>query len=249
MPVRPTMAPPNKGATMMSMGSNRFLGRLAACAFLFVIPGMYASQNITNNGTAWSVSYDGDFLPNNPSSDPAWSMAGSGTVSGGILTFTGAGSFADMVNTAYWNGGSGGTFDNTVEFRMRASSTAPPDWRGRAVMNNAQNQWSFMFTDTYFYFNASPIVTDMTVFHTYRIVQAGNVADLYMDDNRVLTNVPGNGPTTANEIYFGQDITTGDTQWDYFRWTNEGAFIPEPSLQGLVALAVICFCVRRRTYS
>ena len=114
-------------------------------------------------------------------------------------------------------------------------------------MNNAQNQWYFIFTDTFFYFNSVPVTTNMTVFHTYRIVQQGNFADLYMDGHRLLTNVPGNGPTLANEIYFGQDIGTGNTQWDYFRWTNAGAFIPEPSASVLAALAGIGICIRRRT--
>lgn len=220
------------------------IGFGAACV---ISPIAHASQNITNDNTIWSVSYDGDYLPSNPLSDPAWTMAGSGYVSGGIMTFTnGTGSFADMNNTAYWNGGSGGTYDNTVEFRVRAFSTAPPDWRGRAVMNNAQNQWAFMFTDTFFYFNNTPVTTNMTTFHTFRIVQTGNFADLYMDGYRVLTNVPGNGPTLANEIYFGQDVQSGDTQWDYFRWTNAGAFIPEPGVISLAVMTLVGLVLRRK---
>jgi hypothetical protein len=232
---------------MKIMGSIGIRVGLLLCGSILMATGLLASQNITNDGTVWSVSYDGDYLPNNPSSDPAWTtFAGSGFVSGGVLTFTSLSSFAEMNNTAYWNGGSGGTYDNTVAFRMRTSSTAPPDWRGRTVMNNGQNQWVFIFTDTFLYLGNSYIYQDMTAFHTYRIVQSGSLADLYVDGVRVLTNVPPNGPTTANTIYFGQDLGTGNTQWDWYRWTNEGAFVPEPSISALLGLGGLLILRRRR---
>ena len=54
--------------------------------------------------------------------------------------------------------------------------------------------------------------------------------------------------TTANVIFFGQDSTAhkGTTEWDYFRWTNEGAFVPEPSVMALAAMARVALRAWRR---
>jgi hypothetical protein len=89
---------------------------------------------------------------------------------------------------------------------------------------------------------------DTTAFHAYRIVQSGSLADLYVDGVRALSNVAPTTATSGNTIFFGQDQSAaiGKTEWDYFRWTNAGAFIPEPSAMGLTVMAMLGWGAWRR---
>lgn len=214
-----------------------------------------AAQNVTNNSVVWAVSYDGDFLPNNGSSDPAWSTffvgaGASGTVGGGILTLTNGGAsitYAEMNNTSYWNGGSGGTFDNTIEFKMRGQNAqSNADWTGRFFFGDGVNRWFFSFDDNRVRINGSPFyLIDTTIFHTYRIVESNSLVSLYVDQignnsTPVLSGVAGSA-VAQNFIYFGHDGTAlkGRTEWDYVRWTNAGAFtVPEPGAFTLILAAL-----------
>jgi hypothetical protein len=246
----------------------RLTGRILFIAIvsgLTADPMAHASQNLTNHGVVWAVSYDGDFLPNHAGSDPAWTtlFVGSGasaTVSGGILTMTnGAPSitYAQMNNTAYWDGASGGTRENTIEFRMRSlNSQNNTQFTGRYFWGDGQSRWFLEFDDNRVRINSSPFYAiDTTVFHTYRVVSSNGLADLYIDNigNQATPVISGAaGQVVAqNFTFFGHDSAElkGRTEWDYVRWTNAGAFtVPEPSVLGLAAIAGLfaSFVIRRR---
>lgn len=246
----------------MHSSQRRTLALIALLAFALGTPSAPAAQNLTNHSVVWAVSYDGDFLPNNGSSDPAWSTyfvgaGASGSVSGGILTLTNAGTsitYAEMNNTAYWNGGSGGTYENTIEFRMRGQNAqANADWTGRLFWSDGQYRWFLSFDDNRLRINSSPFhLLDTKSFHTYRIVSSNGVADLYVDNignqaTPVLSGIAGTA-SAQNFIFFGHDgaALRGRTDWDFVRWTNAGAFtIPEPATFTLV-LAALAFLRRLR---
>lgn len=204
-----------------------------------------ADTNFVANGTLWDVGYTADFLPNDPGSNPAWNTlyvgaGSSATVSGGLLTMTrptsGNGILYAEMDPANWDGNSGGSAENTVEFRMRGlNGQANADFTARLFFGDGLAPgWAFQFDDNRVYLGSQQYTIDTTAFHTYRITESSGVASLYVDNapTPVLSGVVGNS-YTANALFFGNDVSSlvGSTDWDFVRWTNEGAFaaVPEPT--------------------
>ena len=221
-----------------------------------------ASQNVNINGDIWRVSYDADFLPNNVSSDPAFSTyavggGATGNVGGGILTMTNSTGFvyAEMNNTTFWNGGSGGTRDNTIAFRMRGSNGHTPanaDFTGNVFFGDGTVRWFFQFDNNRVRIAGTTgpfYAIDTTQFHTYRITTKNGLASLYVDGSfsPAISNIAGQN-IAQNFIYFGQDssVLKGTTEWDYFRWSNDIASIPEPVTAAIVLPIGIAALLARR---
>jgi len=236
-----------------------FQGILAA-AMLAVAGAGHAAQNVNINGDIWRVSYDADFLPNNISSDPAWttySVTGGATggVSGGILTMTNStGSiYAEMNNTSFWNGGSGGTRDNTIAFRMKGNnSQGNADFTGRLFWGDGTVRWFFQFDDNRVRIAGTTgpfYAIDTTQFHTYRITTSNGLASLYIDGSftPAISNIAGTA-VANNFIYFGQDgaALKGTSQWDYVRWSNDIASIPEPFTAAMILPMGVAALLSRR---
>lgn len=232
---------------------------LAGLVLLGLATAARASQNLYENGVTWQVGYEGNFLPNNPSADPAWSTyvttgTTSGTVAGGVFTMSSAGTgiiYAEM-DGPLWDGNSGGTDANTIEFRMKGlNGQANADWTARLFFGTPSFRWFFSFDDNRFFLGSSHFAIDTTVYHTYRIVSSGGLADVYIDLNTTpsLTGVAGTA-AAGNFLFFGDDAASliGTTNWDYFRFTNAGAFsdIPEPASLLLLAAGGLVMLRRPR---
>lgn len=220
-----------------------------------------AEQNVTIDGVDWRVNYTGDFFPNDPQSDPAWtdyfvSPGATATVEGGILTFDAPANidqaWAEMINTTYWDGNLSGSHQNTVEFRMRLQSSAVPYTAAGISIFDGVRYFSFQITEDDPFSpgeqgyvtlgDGGQIVLDVDTYHVFRVVTDGTgTANLFINGIDAYGFAVGaNGDSGDNRVNFG-DLTSGGggmSQWDYFRWTNAGAFdpVPEPGVSELLFL-------------
>lgn len=225
-----------------------------ASVALTCAPAAEASQNVIIDGVTWSVNYTGDYLPNNALSDPAWTTLFQGgsataTVAGGILTYNSPANadqtYAEMANTAYWNGGSGGSLDNTTEFRMKLQSSGAPYDAAEMYIFDSSKYFKFTIheDDPFTPGNqgyvslgsGGNIVLDVDVYNTYRVLTFNDgTANLYINGVAAYgTPVNATGASATNKINFG-DLSSGGggvSDWDYVRWTNAGAFVPVPEPQ------------------
>lgn len=170
---------------------------------------------------AWTHELGVDALPNQQSS--RWQPAGPGlstleesrlvldSTEGREIYWT----FEGGENDGDWDGNQ----PTTVEFRVRAPKVEDGmDGAGHLVVADGTNHYGFTIKDP--------------EWHTYRIVLSGGTALLYTDgelaSEQTLPSaqfLPGAG---RNHIYFGDGggALGGVTEWEFLRWTTEGAFPP-----------------------
>ena len=238
------------------MGAGGRFGRIVA------VP-VRAEQNVVIDGVEWRVNYTGDYLPNDPLSDPAWTELftngdATASVNDGILTFEALANvdqaWTEMVNTTFWNGNSDGIQANTVEFRMKLRSEgAEYIGAGSFIFDGVQYFGFNIVEDDPFtpgqqgyvnLGNGGNIILDVDSYQVYRIVMYGDgMANLFINGVAAYeSGVSANGLSGDNRINFGDLLNSGGgtSDWDYFRWTNAGAYnpVPEPQAAALLMMAV-----------
>lgn len=214
-----------------------------------------ADQNITNNSVAWTYTYEGNYLPGNPLSDPAWtspfppSGGASESVFGGILTV----STPDVSeNIAYrQTGGTGNPWDptaagSTIEARLKVDSLGTGSaWAQSLMVRTGSRMYWLAFGTNVVQDPAAggfAFINTTDGFHDYRFTVSGlaGIGSLYLDGSQTPLFTTTGIADSANVLDFG-DVTGiydgGTVRWDYIRWTNAGAFsIPEPSAVMMLAL-------------
>ena len=206
---------------------------------------------INYDGVTWEVGYQASagFLPNQVGSDPAWTYldlanSGSAAINGSILELTSPGFDARAaagMEPSLWNGNSGATRENTVQFNMRALSTNFNDDRPVARVLLADGLNTFFLTITVnttnnggwvSFSDSSTYAINTTAFQTYRITSTSSGANLYVNGS-VTPVLTSSGVASANNfLSFGDDATgsigAGVSYWDYVYYTNAGAIAPVP---------------------
>ncbi|HEY5924458.1 MAG TPA: hypothetical protein VIV11_22425 [Kofleriaceae bacterium] len=132
-------------------------------------------------------------------------------------------------NSSSWNG----LGDSTVETSLRIAGGGETSTAQTLRLLTGVRDIQLHFRTTGISLQGgSSYSIDTTVFHVYRVVvRAGIFVEVYVDGGPtpVLTRIETAG-TTLNRLRFG-DVTAsgfGDVYWDYIRWTNTGAYAPNP---------------------
>jgi len=225
---------------------------------LFVVP----AQAVIIDGVDWTSIWEGDVTPANAPGttlNPNFTeFGGTFTVNGG--TTTTAGTNAGVANpfpSTSWAGGTAGNgTDSTVEFRVRVLSQGSEPgqpygtafftgWNGERFSIGLNSLGTKLVdfgggglpgTNTF--------EVDTTQWNVYRVVyfDSTNSASLYINGvNTGLTQSGSGGP--ANTVQFAKFTSevsaTGSSEWDYVRWTNSSAVIPEPTSLALLGLTLV----------
>jgi len=236
-----------------SMNAQKHLGIAALILTAFVAP---LSAQIFEH------TYTGDYLPNDPQTQPTWDQIFSGpnstaSVSGGVLTIDAAtdsgGLRAYRTVPAGWNGSA--SLGNTIEFVLKVDSQAPGrTWSQSIALNTGAYGATITLsltaiTNGEISGNSATYALNTTSFHTYRFTTSDvGLLSLYVDNNPTAAfavQMEVVDPA-ANYVDFGTTTSYGGgtVQWDSISWTNAGAFapVPEPAsvvLLGLAGLLVI----------
>jgi len=225
---------------------------LIAAALAFAAPfGAHAVDGTNVNGVTWAHSYEGDVMPS--ANSPALTESGTfaGSTDGNILTITsGYAQLLGGVGNANWDGSS--VTGSTFEVRMRVTSQTST-FGGFFEIGNQIGYAGLAVATNYVQVNGgggNPIrFLDATAFHTYRMTITNNVVRFYIDGD---TNYLGNftlagGAYNAFDFGYGTGSAAGASQYDYVRWTNEGAFpVPEPSVLWLAGPVLLLGLAERR---
>lgn len=207
-----------------------------ATALVLIVPSAQA--------TDFTDSYQADDLPQSASTTPSWvkmhdDTGGTGeSVADSILAVK----TALSENIVYrLTGGTGLAWDptevgSTVEMRLKVDIQNGSAGAGSFEIRSGRQLWGIVF-----YLNAvgiqigkgKPVLMDTTDgFHVYRFTLAGNGGPLklYVDGGESPVASWEGVEDTATLLDFGATITdvNGEVQWDYIRWTNQGAFEPVP---------------------
>lgn len=214
--------------------------------------GLVVSMATSARAQIFTSSYEGTALPQDPPSNPIWSLqsdpGSSASVSGGILTIVTA---APTQSLAYvLNGGSGTdwnptTLGTTVELNLKVDSQLTTLGAGTFSIRTGSQTWVMAFATN----KITEVVSGVSVaavtddaFHIYRFTEndMGGNLNLYVDNSPTPLMSWAGLASGANLLVFGDNLDEvgGQMQWDYIRWTNQGAFapIPEPSATALAAL-------------
>lgn len=183
--------------------------------------------------------FEGDSLPT--ASSPAFTIAsgGSSTVaiasaSEGELRLLSGPTSIDALsyqlnNPSYWNG----LGDSTVEVALRVAGGSETGTAQTLRLLTGVRDIQLHFRTTGISLQGGSSYTiDTTVPHVYRVVvRAGVSVEVYIDGGAtaVLARTE-TAVTTLNRLRFGDVTATGfgDVYWDYIRWTNAGAYPPDP---------------------
>jgi hypothetical protein len=194
------------------------------------------------DGAWWDYSYEGDPMPDG--ADPVWRCSSDevsvASISDGILTIDTSTAPGGKLYYYMTLGSSGGKWDgsasSTIEFRARAVKVGPGgnDKAGLLNINTGTQSWTLSLALDKISMPDGAYPLDATEFHVYRItIDNSSGTPLYkvfVDGDLIYTSSEAKSSTT-NRIIFGDSDSgaagaNGVTQWDYIRWTNEGAFEP-----------------------
>ena len=209
----------------------------------------------------FTASYEADYAPEDPLSVPQWQkyFDGTGVAAGGLLTVTTNIAAAPGSNEHYleyrlpgggaWNPTGAGS---TVEISFKTNLTNDSGWGGSFQIATASRRWSFRLGTNWVSCEGTPdfhlptnLGIDSSTFHTYRFttVDDSSPMQMYVDGAAspvaTFAGVAGSG----NQLAFGDlgGPEDGELVWDYFRWTNAGAFAPVVPEPGMLSLAMIGF--------
>jgi hypothetical protein len=221
---------------------------------IVLVAAMTAMAGSSARAQTFTHGYEGDALPDDPSTNPQWtnvldsSTDGSGgtttkSVSNGILTIN-TQAVTDYVDYrisggpgSAWNATGAGT---TLEMRLKTDFNAPgADWAGAFVLATQNRGWVLgigaSFISSFDGGGGGDLrVTTNDGFHIFRFVVADETngpLSVYVDNATTPAHTWPGVPGSSNRVDFG-DITAGNEggqiQWDYLRWTNQAALIPVP---------------------
>ena len=240
-----------------------------------VVPVMaVATQDSTTWGGSWegtTLPYNGgagefdpywfsNGLPNNTDFEIAWAPLNPA----GYMTITTTS--ADLGGDVMWY-----THDTPITFNFTTGASV--EWRIKSHYGTANAGQDFISIDTgsqnifmnLAYPGANPTgqvnFLDKSMafpmssavpgndFHTFRLTASGTVASLYIDDNPVaaLTTTVGAGVGygSTGHLEWGDKLMQSD--FDYVRWTTEGAYAPVPEPATMVLLALGGFMLRKKS--
>ena len=228
----------------------------------------------TLDSTTWAGSWEGDVLPYDGGAgqfDPYW-FDGTPHTDYEIAQ-TGFNPAHDIMTIVATTGALWYQADAAVPFNF--TNGASVEWRIKGHYGTAiSGQVFFQFGDgtnmarfTVTYPNANPtgninlggenlpfgLRWDATPneHHIFRVTALGSVVKLYIDDNPVaaLTGVTDNTPAEQppNNLTWGDKLM--QFEFDYLRWTTEGAFapVPEPATMILLLAGSGWAMLRKRT--
>jgi len=200
------------------------------------------------NSATWEGSYEADDFPENV----GWGggLSSGGSISSGILSYSGVGNVNKYDITNIDTTTNGGL---SWEFRMKLNAgsfflhtfTTGANYRWNTVEITAGSVGigdSGTGTDTY--------AIDATEWHTYGVTSDDTNWYLYLDGVSVaVVETPvlsGYGATATDGFQWGAN-GSGDFDFDYLRWTNNGGTLfPEPTTLGLLAAGGLLSLSRRR---
>lgn len=215
----------------------------------------------------FTYSYEGDLAPEDGGSSPQWQkyFDGVGSVAGGHLTVT-TPITPGATNDHYleyrldgggaWNPTGLGT---TIEVSFKTNYNNDSGWAGSFLLGTGQRLWPVRVGTNFISIGGddfhlpSSLGIDSSTFHTYRFTTENDNGDLklYVDGSAAAVHtfsLGGASPTVR--LAFGDlgGPEDGQIEWDYLRWTNEGAFAPVVPEPGTLSLAMIGLAglVRRR---
>lgn len=210
---------------------------------LFAGSSMVVHGGEVSGTVAWTHSYDAKVLPNDKNCDPVWgvplpvpSPADTSTIEDGALVIA-TGPEARDWNFYRLDGGpekawSPTVAGSTVEVKLRVVNQVPGDGSAQSlVMATGRNSYNVRFSTTGLYLGESQKFTLNTTNapHVYRFVlEEDGEGAVYIDgDSRPAATFTGE---RSNQSYldFGDcsEGQGGTCEWNYVRWTNEGAFPP-----------------------
>ena len=211
--------------------------------------------------TVFTSEYDGNALPT--ASTPAWTAhfnTGTSSVSGGVMTLDTTGS-KDLLYRI--NGGVGSSWNptglgSTLEMRVKVttSDSATSLAASFAIRTGVRKWYLGIALDHLLRVIDGPdpqIPMDFSDWTVLRMVidegdggvTSWGAIDLYVNGTFAVT-LPSEA-TSDNNLDFGDDLggASGVTQWDYIKWTNEVAEVPEPATMALLSLGGIGMFFRR----
>ncbi len=221
----------------------------------------HAASAAVIDGVDWAFNWQGDRLPQDAPAlpwDPDWNVAGTPSLNGtGTATVLNPANYAALAAGQWFGGGANEGPASTLEFRVKLLTTGSSEAWGTALgigWNGVQFQFglgqnSAELTNNNGAGGGGSITLDTSLYHTYRIVFDSGEASLYIDDAfSGIANVGSGG--FANNFFIGRftgDVDAlGSSEWEYIRWTNDGAFIPVPEPTCFLFLAVGGILIHRR---
>jgi len=206
----------------------------------------------------FTQSYEADYEPENALSNPQWQkyFDGTGSAAGGLLTVT-TPTTPGASNDHYleyrldgggaWNPTGLGT---TVEISFKTNYTNDSGWAGSFLLATGQRIWPMRIGTNFVsgpagdFHLPSNLGIDSSTLHTYRFTTESDNGDLkmYVDGSATAAHTFTGGAASATaRLAFGDlgGPEDGQIDWDYIRWTNEGAFAPVVPEPGTLSLAII----------
>ena len=170
----------------------------------------------------WDIKYKADALP----ASPWYKYGGGSSVSDGVLHTPYSCTYVNK-NINFSNG--------TLEFRMRVGDNSGAG--SMFLCNNNDKCASFrIYPGGPIFFrgvnNTKIYNYDGTEFHNYRITLTDTEIKLYIDGELIVTDEPMQ-ENASTCISFGQRETLngiGNSYWDYVYFTDNGAYVPVPTL-------------------
>lgn len=246
------------------------VGRALCLMTLFLVVDVmsmgFASAAVVVNGVTWTHGYEGNVVPNDPSSQPgAWDLVtNTGTtsqsISQGILNISTNGINSNLLYRQLPSSPGGPHWaptgiGSTLEARIRVVDSGDLVGIQSIDIRDGDRLFRFLFShDTGVFtgvrdmLNEQFVAADIFQFHTYRVTvnEAANLASLYVDGATTPAFTTSGIAASFTLLDFG-DQSSGDwdgqVEYDYIRWTNQGAFspIPEPATAMLFGLTLIVF--------